>query len=149
MDSVSSLFLCADESARTAAYDRESGNTCISLPVLFNRHREKIRHGIILKKPGEDDLYNDNRILENKTIMFTTEVECETDIPDDEIYPVPKVFGGFRFSAMFSGIQFNSRPLRERNVSYNLGCPVLLLDSERLLQGKVGARPGNRAFLRN
>ena len=127
MNTVSSLTLYTEETA--LEYNGESRNTYISLPRLFNLPQAFIRHGIILKYGNEDD-----NTAENKTILLTTEITCETEIPDEEIYPLPKVFGGLRFSTLFSGIQFDSRPRREHEISDAAGNPVLLLDTSLLLE---------------
>ena len=104
---VSSLFLCAEKVFQE--------DECISLVQLFNLPSEKVRHGMILK---------------NKITILTTEVECETEISDDEIYPIPKIFGDMHFSAFFSGIKFDSRECKS---SGNLGNPILLFNTENLI----------------
>ena len=96
----------------------------ISLPRLFNLPVERTRHSIVMKNHGDEN--ND----ENRTILFIPEVECETDISVEEIYPVPQALSGTRFSSLFSGIQFNSRPELARSG------PVLLLKSENLIQSE-------------
>ena len=129
MNSVASMTLCADRAANGAAveYNQENRNTYISLPRVFNLQIENIRHGIILKDGDNDS--EDSDTTEDKIILLTTEVLCETEIPDEEIYPMPKVFGGMLFSALFSGILFDSRI-----ISNSAGEPVLLLDTKKLVQ---------------
>ena len=127
MRSVSSLTLCASGQSQTVEYNHENHNTYVSLPRLFNLQSENIRHGIILK--DGDDENEDSQITENRTILLTTEVICETEIQGEEIYPVPKVFGSMYFSTLFSGILFDSRALTNM-----AGSPVLLLDIEQLVQ---------------
>lgn len=139
MNSVSSLTLFTEEAspatraAQAVRYDEESRSTYISLPRLFNLPLEDIRHGIILKNDNDTD---------NKIILLTTKVECETDIPAGEIYSVPKVFNCLRFSSLFSGIQFASRLRQRHTVSDSANSssdnsediPVLLLNPEYLIQ---------------
>ena len=109
MSSVSALTLYED--------NQKEGNTYISLPALFDLPGDVTRHGVILKN-GDDD---DHNIDENRTVLLTTEIKCEKEIADEEIYPLPKIFDNMSFSGMFSGIQINSSV-------------VLLLDPEQLVQ---------------
>ena len=117
MSSVCALMLYENEARQTVEHNAENGNTYISLPRLFELGEENIRHGIILKNTEDED----QNIDKNRTIILTTEVKCETELKDDEIYPLPKIFAIWRLSAMFSGIRFDSRPL-------------LLLDTGQLVQ---------------
>lgn len=110
MHAVSSLVLYTDgESVQE--------NICVSLPLLFNLPQENIRHGIILK---------------NNIILLVTEVICETEISQEAIFPLPKIFNVMRFSMLFSGIQFDSR------IAETAGNPVLLLNSEQIIQSAGG-----------
>jgi len=133
MSSVSSITLCADEATQTTEYNQVNRNTYVSLPRLFNRPMENIRHGIILKNSDDEDSdAEDYNIIENKTILLTTEIEGEAEIPDEAIYPIPKVFNGMRFSALFSGFQFDSRAVPD--TANTVGSPVLLLNPGQLLE---------------
>jgi hypothetical protein len=106
MFSVSSLALHKENA-------QDEYSRCISLPRLFNLPSENIRHNIIL---------NDDT-TENKTILFIPKVECEAEISDDEIFPIPQVLCGTSFSALFSGILFGAG-----------GAPILLLNTEQFIQ---------------
>ena len=130
---VSSLMLYTNKAAQTVEYNPQNNNTFVALPLLFRRPLASIRHGIILKN-GHDEECNDT--VENKIILLTTEVECETEIQPEEIYPLPKAFNVFRFSALFSGILFDSHLRKKRAVSDAQGRdnPVLLLNPEQLVQ---------------
>ena len=110
MDCVCALTLCGSETP-------QDGNTYISLPALLDHPDENIRHGIIVK--NENDENRDN--AENRTVLLTTEVRCETEISDDEIYPLPKAFKTLSFSQIFTGMQIDS-------------LPVLLLDPQQLIR---------------
>ena len=127
---VSSLFLYTDEMAQTMDLGNES-RTYISLPQLLNLPSVIIRHGIILKNDNDDD-----NMPENETILLTAEVISEIELPDEEIYPLPKVLSSMRFSALFSGIQFASGPA---GVAAN---PVLLLNPQRLVKSIAAEGPG-------
>jgi hypothetical protein len=116
-------------------YDTENRNTYVSLPHLFNLPPENIRHGLVLKNlnpedadPEDGDIEDDN-VMEDKIILLTTEVKCEAEIPDAEIFPIPKALGGLRFSALFSGVQFDTN-----EVSDTAGSPILFLNIEALVQ---------------
>jgi len=120
MDAIASVALYADEYAEYPEEDRKSA---ISLPRLFNLPEEIIKHIIILKK--QDD--KTNYAKENNIMLLTTEIECEIDIPDERIFPLPKILGPTNFSALFSGIQFNSDKLSD-----TADGPLLLLNCKEL-----------------
>jgi hypothetical protein len=118
MQSVSSLSLHAGEGQSSAiVYNQINRNIYVSLPYLFNLPLEHTRYDIVLKNPDNED----DDTVENKVILLSTAVECETEISDDEIFPIPKIFNGTRFSVLFSGIQCANRP-------------ILLLSPERLIR---------------
>jgi hypothetical protein len=138
MHCVSSLALLAGNSSQVAlanacstvacnavAYNREDRNTYVSLPRLFNLPLENIRHSIVLKKHDVED----DDTTENRTIVFIPEVECETEISDEEIFSIPQALCNTNFFTLFSGILFDSRP-----ASGTGGAPILLLDAEQLIQ---------------
>jgi hypothetical protein len=100
---ISSIMLYYGNSDKKIEYNNENRNTYISLPILFDYRVETPRHGIILKN-GEND--EDNGIIENKTILLTTEIECEMNIPEEKIYSMPKILDRVKFSRIFSGIIF-------------------------------------------
>ena len=122
MDSVSSLMLYTGRPLHTVEYNPQNGNTYVSLPWLFSRPLADIRHGIILK--NSNDGFDET--TENKIILLTTEVECETEIPPEEIYPLPNIFMSLRFSAFFSGILFNSNNKADQ--------PTLILNTGQLVE---------------
>ena len=120
MSSISSLTLYARGTSLQninspveggeVGYSKTAGeDTYISLPGLFGLPSEEIRHGININ--GD----------KNKIVLLSTEVECETEIPDTEIYPVPKALDGTLFSSLFSGIKFADNP-------------VFMLNPEQLIQ---------------
>ena len=108
MRSVSSIALYGEESPEVAR---------VTLQRLFNLPEENIRHSVFLRGSDEDDSHS----TENKVTLLTSEVECEAEIPDEEIFPLPKILEGTRFSMFFSGIQMDS-------------LPRLVLNSEQLVQ---------------
>jgi len=117
--------LLASES-NAVNYNPEDRNTYVSLPRLFNVPVKKIQHSIIMKSFENDD----DDAIKNKTILYIPEVECETEIPDEEIYPIQTTFSDTLFSSLFSGIQFDSRPA----IGGAGGNPVLFLNPEQLIQ---------------
>jgi hypothetical protein len=107
---VSSLSLHigkAVSSTAVAYYNRTNNNTYVSLPLLFNFPQEIIRHRITLKNQADE---NDDSV-EDRTILLSTEILCETDIPDGDIYPVPDVLTKTQFFELFRGITFTDRPV--------------------------------------
>ena len=141
MLSVSSLTLLAETSA--AAEENAANGACLNLPRMFNMPTEYVRHGLTLKNLNngdddaeDDDSYDDSHVdshvdsIENKIVLLIPEVECEAEIQEDKIYPIPAALKGTPFSALFNGIQFNSG----LTVSGNKGAPILLLDPARLIK---------------
>ena len=126
---VSSLMLHPVQAAAAVEYREENGNTYFSLPHLFHLPDAIIRHGIVLKESGAENGEDatDHRI-ENKHILLTTEVEREIDIPETEIYPLPRVLAGMGTMRMFSGIQFSAAT----------GTPVLALDTAYIVARNTG-----------
>jgi len=124
IDSVSLITLYQENVRKAVVYNEENHNTYISLPLLFKHPQALIHNGIILK--DEKDTKN-NDIIENKNILLTTEIECEIDIPDEKIYPIPKIFMRLGFSTAFNGIIFYSRQTHEENL-------ILLLNTEKLVR---------------
>ena len=98
-------------------------NIYISLPRLFNLPEENIQHNLTLKDPNAED----DRLSANKIILIIPKVECESEIPDEKIFPIPKTLQNTGFSSYFSGIQFNSNPAVSAT-------PILVLNSEQLIK---------------
>jgi hypothetical protein len=74
----------------------------ISIPALFNLYGEKIKYRIVLKNAE-----NSPAVISNTTILLTCEIECEYEIPDELIYPVPRILNFTRLHAHISGLFFN------------------------------------------
>ena len=137
MNSVSSLALHDDKTLKASVSDegeagvnyRENRNTYVPLPQLFNLPPGNIRHNITLKEPNTEDS------SKGRTVLLIPEVECETEIPDDKIFPLPKALGGTRFSELFSGIQFDSRP------AASSGSLILMLSGKQLIQSTQKEKP--------
>jgi len=125
---VSSIMLCKDKIKSITYFDEENRSTFISLPFLFDCPSLDIRHGIILKDKNPGENVSDNSIHE-KTVLLSTEIESETEIPDDMIYPIPRTLSAFYSLNIFNGILFN---LFSRSESAdNL---ILLLNPDFLIQ---------------
>ncbi|GHV68034.1 hypothetical protein AGMMS49928_06480 [Spirochaetia bacterium] len=123
IQSISSLLLYTKAALKAVTYNRANENTYYSLPHIFGFPKETIKHGIVLKNSEGDE----DNLIENRNILLTTEVERETDIPEETIYPMPRVLKGMDFSQVFSGIQFAS-------LSVNTFGPVLVLNPESLVR---------------
>jgi hypothetical protein len=132
MDSVSSLMLYAEEAAQMVEYNEQNRNTYISLPLLLDIPPEHIQHGIVLKNPDSED--DDSSIIENRTILLTTRIDCEIDISEGEIYPIPKVFNRMRLSMLFSGILFSSHLHPDREFSDTTDTLVFVLNPGQLIK---------------
>jgi len=127
MDFVSSITLFDGNANKAIEYKKENGNTYISLPILFNNPQSSIKHGIILKD-GKDEYTEDDSVIKNKNILLTTEIECEIEIPEKVIYPVPETFKVMRFSFLFNGIVFYSQAGRAQEEL------ILLFNPEKLIR---------------
>jgi len=116
-----------ENAGKAVEYKKENGNTYFSLPLLFNLPQAVIRHGIILKDREDEDT-EDNSVIENKNILLTTEIEREIEIPEKNIYPVPKTLKVMRFSFIFNGIVFYSQTGRAEEEM------VLVLNPKKLVK---------------
>jgi hypothetical protein len=131
MDNVSSIFLSSGNAEnKRFEYNPENRNTYISLPVIFDRHSSKIRHGIILNLSHNTPVTEENNdIMEDKIILLSTEIESERYIPSKKFYPIPKALKHFNFSSFFKGMYL------ENTISnINASELVLLLNPEQLVQ---------------
>jgi chemotaxis signal transduction protein len=127
MKSVSSITLYEGGARKAVEHKKENGNTYVALPLLFNLPQATIKHGIILKNRENEDT-QDNSVIENKTILLATEIEREIEIPEKNIYPVPKTLKVMRFSNIFSGIAFYSYTGRAEEEL------ILMLKPEKLVK---------------
>ena len=107
MSNVASMIVYKSKADQTIEYDHINKNTFISLPLLLNNPQAVIHHGLIFKSGDNGEL--DDDMFRNKTILLTTEIEYETEIPSENIFRPPEIFSVFKFNAFFSGISFNSR----------------------------------------
>ena len=80
----------------------DSASKLISIPALLKLKDTTAPHGIILK---------------TKTVLLTPRINTELEIPQENIYPLPKSFAGFGF---FIGVYFT-----ENNIIY-------IVDSENV-----------------
>jgi hypothetical protein len=126
---VSSITLIKENQDRITE-QTNSGNMYISLPLLLNYPSEIIKHGIILKNTEDDETGNSNEadnFSDEKIILLTTEIECETEIQEDKIFSVQKIFKSMQFSLFFRGIFFDSLYSRYGN-------SILLLNPDFFLK---------------
>ncbi|MCL2193182.1 MAG: hypothetical protein FWB78_07290 [Treponema sp.] len=119
MSSVASLTDLTT-TVQGAVITRCDADTHVSLPLLFNLPQEKLRHGIVLKNP-------DDHVGESKLVLLSTEVVNTSEIPDEKMYPIPRVLNGTQFATMFSGMQCAAEATRDAGL-------VILLDPDRLIQ---------------
>ena len=96
---VSSLTLYEREPSCALSRDN-GGNTYFSLPHLFGVEQKISRHGIVLKNNGGED----SGEFKNRQVILTESVEKEIDIPDDEIFPLPRALKNVAASQIFFGI---------------------------------------------
>ena len=125
IETVSSLLLYEGETGGAVRFDEETGNTYFSLPHLLKTPVELIRHGVVIKSPGEGEETPDEP--RNRNIFLTTGVERESDIPYKAIYPPPAALAGTDFAAFIRGMHFIALP--ERGL-----LPLLVLNCEFLIK---------------
>ena len=94
--------------------ENETQETFISLPLLFGRADLPAPHGIVLKRADK----------EKQTTLLVPSLDIDLEIPEKEIYAIPRAFGGnLRY---FGGACFINRGNRERL--------IFTLDLEKLLK---------------
>ena len=130
-DSVSSLMHCSVFFSKNTEEDESA--FIVSLIQLLKLKAQDTRHAIILKNSRVE--YGGT--TKSKTVLLTTEVECEVEIQGDEIYPLPHLFKGMLFSSFFSGILFSPRQQIKKKI---LGNPILILNPETLILSLVNKR---------
>jgi len=127
---ISSIMLYSGNNDKKIERNSENHNTYISLPILFNYNSEIPRYGIILRS-GEND--ENNCIIENKTILLTTEIENEINIPEERIYSMPKILDRIKISRVFSGILFEPER-QDKNMFLFLNPEVLIQNLQKELK---------------
>jgi hypothetical protein len=123
---VSSIMLIKENLNKTIEY-KDSGNIYVSLPLFLKYPSEIIKHGIILKNKEDEKLNETDNSNEEKIILLTTEIECETEIQNDKIFSIQKTFNCMQFSFIFNGIFFDSLYNRYGNT-------ILLLNPDFFLK---------------
>ena len=127
---ISSIVLFQGNQDVAVEYDDRFFNTYISLPILFNFPLAKTKHGIILKNhDDEKDNIDDDSLMQNRSILLTTEIINEADIPDEKIFSVPKILNIMQFSFFINGIVFDIEKAGISNRDM-----VLLLNPDQLVK---------------
>jgi hypothetical protein len=126
---ISSVILIPENQERPVEYNDEYNNTYLSLPLLFNLPLERVKHGIILKR--SDDGGADDDIKETRNILLTTEINCETEIPEDQIYSMPKIL---KLECFISGIVFACTKTSDTTDSASKTDLILLVNPVRLFE---------------
>jgi len=128
MDSVLSVILNFKEYEEAFELNPENQNIYISLPVLLNCAGKELRHGIILKD-GNDEK------LENKTVLLTYEIECEIELAQNKIYPLPGFLSAVKYSGVFLGFVFsNIHQMEKASGRFDSQELVLLLNTDFIIQ---------------
>ena len=127
MDIVLSITLNRKNTEKTVVYNQKNQNTYISLPILFNCANHEVKHGIILKD-------GNNKLLENKFVLLTYEIESEAELSLNKIYPLPEAFSAMKFSLFFKGMIFFGRPREKKSDAAHPEELILLVDSEHIVQ---------------
>jgi hypothetical protein len=97
-----------------AVRETENQEVFISLPVLFQQKDNAAPHGLVLKSDNTEQ-------SGFKTVLMTPPIDAELEIPEDDIYNLPKALSGvFKF--------FRGAYCTDQNV-------ILILDPEKLKRG--------------
>ena len=128
MNIVSSIFLTPKKNTGIIDYDSENNNTYISLPMFFNDKEYKVCHGIILKN-GSQNHDTDSNLTEGRTILLSSKILSEKEIPSEHFNPVPKTLSAYRDFSIIKGIFFISHNTADKETAEGI---VLLLNIEQL-----------------
>ena len=96
---------------QTTESETENDEVFISLPVLLQQKNTVTPHGIVLRS---------DRVP--KTVLLTSRVEKDVEIPEESIQRLPGIFVGL--SKYFRGIYFDKHNL------------FLIVDTEKFMEGK-------------
>jgi hypothetical protein len=116
---------------KTVEYNDKYNNRYLSLPLLFNLPMERVKHGIILKRTGDGG--DDDSVKENRNILLTTEIKCETEIPEDQIYSMPKILN---FEYFINGILFTCTKIFNNTNEALKTDLILLVNPVRLFENR-------------
>jgi chemotaxis signal transduction protein len=101
-DAVAAIIIYSGEAP--AVIERtEKGDVYFSLPHFFQLENRTVRHGIVLK-PQDQMLDRDDEGPRN--ILLVSAVERETDIPPEEIFPLPDIATSPERIPFFTGAWF-------------------------------------------
>jgi hypothetical protein len=110
-DAVSAIMIYSEEVTNVINRD-EGGDTFFSLPHFFGQAGQRIRHGVVLKPAEPEVPQNDGAFSEPeegpRNILLVNSVERETDIPPEEIYPLPELLLSRGPLSFFTGIAFEA-----------------------------------------
>ena len=99
---------------QSSVYETDEQNTFISLPLLFRYSVLPAPHGIVLKSEEE----------EKKIILLVPPLDIDLEIPEKDIYSVPKAFSGILH--FIKGVCFINRDQEDRL--------IFILDIEKLIK---------------
>jgi hypothetical protein len=118
IDQIASLIVYSQVPEEEVFRDEGNGDTYFSLPHFFGSPGEEVRHGLILKEPGQD------RDLEerDRKILLVTSVERDEVIPGALIHPLPRVLFAMDGVSVITGIYFMED-----------STPILFIDPMRLI----------------
>jgi hypothetical protein len=118
IDQIASLVVFSQTVEEEVFRNEENGDTYFSLPHFFGSPGEEVRHGLVLKEPGQDrDLEEHDR-----KILLVTSVERDEVIPGALIHPLPRVLFAMDGVSVITGIYFIGD-----------SSPILFIDPMRLI----------------
>jgi hypothetical protein len=119
IDQIASLLVFSRSADEAVFRDEETGDTYFSLPHFFGSPGEEVRHGLVLKEPGQE------RDLEarNRKILLVTSVERDLVLPGNQIHSLPRVLFAMDGVSVITGIHFTAED----------AAPILFIDPMRLI----------------
>jgi hypothetical protein len=119
IDQIASLIMYSQIPQAEVFRDEEKGDIYFSLPHFFGSPGEAVRHGLVLKEPGQE------RNLEERgrKILLVTAVERDENIPEDRIHSLPGILFAMDGVSVITGICFIEG-----------STPILFVDPIRLIR---------------
>jgi hypothetical protein len=118
IDQISSLMVFSRGADEAVFRDEETGDTYFSLPHFFGSPGEEVRHGLVLKEPGQERDIGER----DRKILLVTSVERDLVLPGDQIHALPRVLIAMDGVSVITGIHFIED-----------SAPILFIDPMRLI----------------
>jgi hypothetical protein len=117
-DSVAAIMIYHGETPEIVKRE-ENGDVFYSLPHFFDLADRTVRHGIVLKPSSQLRLRGQDEVSPAfspeeegpRNVLLVSAVERETDIPPEEIFPLPEILTAPDRISFFTGIWFTGQAM--------------------------------------